>query len=122
MGDHISLRRISGKSDKVKTSTLSLNGLSPAAILISLSAAVGVVMTGLGIIWPLVPVYAVQLGAGGLQVGIIIASFNLARTLFNPLAGRLSVDNSRHRNNCVVLEGLRDKGSGVNKIVSFCMG
>jgi len=89
MGDHISLRRISGKSDKVKTSTLSLNGLSPAAILISLSAAVGVVMTGLGIIWPLVPVYAVQLGAGGLQVGIIIASFNLARTLFNPLAGRI---------------------------------
>ena len=47
-------------------------------------------MIGLGIIWPLVPVYAVQLGAGGLQVGIIIASFNLARTLFNPLAGRLS--------------------------------
>ena len=48
------------------------------------------VMTGLGIIWPLVPLYAVQLGAGGLQVGIIIASFNLARTLSNPLAGRLS--------------------------------
>ncbi|MBW2482561.1 MAG: MFS transporter [Deltaproteobacteria bacterium] len=64
--------------------------MSPAGILISLSAAVGVVMTGLGIIWPLVPVYAVHLGAGGLQVGIIIASFNLARTLFNPLAGRLS--------------------------------
>jgi MFS family permease len=37
-----------------------------------------------------VPVYAVELGAGGLQVGIIIASFNLARTLSNPLAGRLS--------------------------------
>jgi MFS family permease len=67
-----------------------LKGISPAGILISLSAAVGVVMTGLGIIWPLVPVYAVHLGAGGLQVGIIIASFNLARTLFNPLAGRLS--------------------------------
>ena len=47
-------------------------------------------MTGLGIIWPLVPVYAVQLGAGGLQIGIIIASFNLARTLANPLAGQLS--------------------------------
>ena len=67
-----------------------MKGISPAGILISLSAAVGVVMTGLGIIWPLVPVYAVHLGAGGLQVGIIIASFNLARTLFNPLAGRLS--------------------------------
>ncbi len=66
------------------------SSLSPGGILIILSAAVGVVMTGLGIIWPLVPVYAVELGAGGLQVGIIIASFNLARTLSNPLAGRLS--------------------------------
>jgi MFS family permease len=67
-----------------------MNGLSASGILILLSAAVGVVMTGLGIIWPLVPVYAVHLGAGGLQVGLIIASFNLARTLSNPLAGRLS--------------------------------
>ena len=67
-----------------------MNSLSSGGILIILSAAVGVVMTGLGIIWPLVPVYAVNLGAGGLQVGIIIASFNLARTLSNPLAGRLS--------------------------------
>jgi DHA1 family multidrug resistance protein-like MFS transporter len=47
-------------------------------------------MIGLGIIWPLVPVYAVELGAGGFQIGLIIASFNLARTFFNPLAGRLS--------------------------------
>jgi MFS family permease len=67
-----------------------MNGISASGILLILSAAVGVVMTGLGIIWPLVPVYAVQLGAGGLQVGLIIASFNLARTLSNPLAGRLS--------------------------------
>ena len=90
MVDPINLDHTSGKSDKEKAKTLPSNGLSPAAILISLSAAVGVVMTGLGIIWPLVPVYAVQLGAGGLQIGIIIASFNLARTLSNPLAGRLS--------------------------------
>ncbi len=47
-------------------------------------------MIGLGIVWPLVPVYAVELGAGGFQIGLIIASFNLARTFFNPLAGRLS--------------------------------
>jgi hypothetical protein len=49
VGDRINLRHTSGKSDKVKSSKLSANGLSPAAILISLSAAVGVVMTGLGI-------------------------------------------------------------------------
>lgn len=47
-------------------------------------------MIGLGIIWPLVPVYAVDLGASGFQVGMIIAAFNVARTLFNPVSGRLS--------------------------------
>jgi len=90
VGDPINLDHTSGKSDEVKVEKLPSRGRSPAARLITLSAAVGVVMTGLGIIWPLVPVYAVQLGAGGLQIGIIIASFNLARTLSNPLAGRLS--------------------------------
>jgi MFS family permease len=63
---------------------------SPAWILFFLSASVGVAMIGLGIIWPLVPVYAVELGASGLQVGLIIASFNIARTVFNPISGRLS--------------------------------
>jgi MFS family permease len=59
-------------------------------ILFLLSVAVGVAMIGLGIIWPIIPVYAVELGAGGFLVGLIIASFNISRTLFNPLAGRLS--------------------------------
>jgi MFS family permease len=63
---------------------------SPAWILFFLSASVGVAMIGLGIIWPLVPVYAVDLGASGFQVGMIIAAFNVARTLFNPVSGRLS--------------------------------
>jgi DHA1 family multidrug resistance protein-like MFS transporter len=47
-------------------------------------------MIGLGIIWPLVPVYAVELGAGGFLVGLIIASFNVSKTLFSPFAGKLS--------------------------------
>jgi DHA1 family multidrug resistance protein-like MFS transporter len=55
-----------------------------------LSVSVGVATIGLGIVWPLVPVYAVELGAGGLQVGLIIASFNIARTFIYPLSGRLS--------------------------------
>ena len=59
-------------------------------MLFLLSASIGVAMIGLGIVWPLVPVYAVELGAGGFQVGLMIASFNVARTLFNPLSGRLS--------------------------------
>jgi len=55
-----------------------------------LSVSVGVATIGLGIVWPLVPVYAVELGAGGLQVGLIIASFNMARTVIYPVSGRLS--------------------------------
>ena len=63
---------------------------SPARILFLLSASVGVAMIGLGIIWPVVPVYAVELGATGFQVGLIIAAFNVARAAFNPFSGRLS--------------------------------
>jgi len=63
---------------------------SSSGVLFLLSAAVGVAMIGLGIIWPIIPVYAVELGAGGFLLGLIIASFNVSRTIFNPLAGRLS--------------------------------
>jgi MFS family permease len=70
--------------------TLQPHAPSPAWILFFLSASVGVAMIGLGIIWPLVPVYAVDLGASGFQVGLIIAAFNIARTVFNPISGRLS--------------------------------
>jgi len=62
----------------------------PARILFWLSASVGVTMIGMGIIWPIMPVYAVQLGAGGTQLGFIIAAFNIARSIFNPMVGRLT--------------------------------
>ena len=79
-----------GKFDTVDNlATLPL-AFSPAWILFLLSASVGVAMIGLGIVWPLVPVYAVELGASGFQVGMIIAAFNVGRTCFNPFAGRLS--------------------------------
>jgi MFS family permease len=54
-----------------------------------LSGSVGVSMVGLGIIWPLIPVYATQLGAQGAEIGMIIASFSVARSLSNPLIGKL---------------------------------
>lgn len=62
----------------------------PARILFWLSASVGVTMVGMGIIWPIMPLYAIQLGAGGTELGFIIAAFNLARSVFNPVVGRLS--------------------------------
>ncbi len=64
--------------------------MNKSAILFILSAAVGVSMMGLGIIWPLIPVYAVELGAGGFLVGLIVAGFNISRTLLSPFSGSLS--------------------------------
>lgn len=64
--------------------------MNKSAILFILSAAVGVAMMGLGIIWPLIPVYAVELGAGGFLVGLIVASFNISRTLLSPFSGAIS--------------------------------
>jgi MFS family permease len=55
-----------------------------------LSASVGVSMLGLGIIWPLVPLYALDLGASGFEVGVIIASLNVARGFSAPIVGWLS--------------------------------
>ncbi len=57
--------------------------------LLWLSGSVMVSMVGFGIIWPLIPVYASQLGAQGLEIGVIIASFNVARSLSNPFIGKL---------------------------------
>ncbi|MFC1828373.1 MFS transporter [Thermodesulfobacteriota bacterium] len=48
------------------------------------------VVTGVGIVVPLLPVYANDLGASGLYIGLIFGSFSLSRTLFLPYFGRLS--------------------------------
>ncbi|MBG0789490.1 MAG: MFS transporter [Desulfovibrionaceae bacterium] len=61
-----------------------------AATLLTLSVSVCSVMVGLGIVWPLLPVLAVQYGAGGLIVGLIIASYNISRTALSPFVGRFS--------------------------------
>ena len=52
-------------------------------------------VTGVGIVVPLLPVYAENLGAAGLQVGLIFGSFSLSRTLFLPWFGKLSDQKGR---------------------------
>jgi MFS family permease len=44
----------------------------------------------MGIVWPLVPVYARELGASGVQLGFVISSFSMPRAVFNPVMGRVS--------------------------------
>ncbi|MDM8551074.1 MFS transporter [Desulfobacterales bacterium HSG2] len=47
-------------------------------------------ITGVGIVVPLLPVYAHDLGAGGLYIGMIFASFSISRTFCLPYFGRRS--------------------------------
>ena len=46
--------------------------------------------TGIGIIGPLMPVYAQQMGATGFGLGIIFAAFAATRMIFTPVVGRIS--------------------------------
>ncbi len=56
------------------------------ALFISIFAAV----TGVGIVVPLLPVYAHDLGASGLYIALIFGGFSLSRTVFLPWFCRIS--------------------------------
>jgi MFS family permease len=59
-------------------------------IFFTLFLAVFATTLGVGLVAPLLPVYAHGLGAGAFQIGLIFGAFSLTRTLFVPLFGRLS--------------------------------
>jgi len=52
-------------------------------------------MLGVGIISPLLPLYAEQMGATGIWIGTIFAGFSISRTIIMPIVGRLSDRNGR---------------------------
>lgn len=54
-------------------------------------------MLGLGIIGPLLPIYAENLGATGLWIGIIFSGFAAARAVFMPIVGRISDESGRKK-------------------------
>ncbi|MGD9010588.1 MAG: MFS transporter [Desulfobacteraceae bacterium] len=47
-------------------------------------------ITGVGIVVPLLPVYASNLGASGLYIGLIFGAFSISRTVLLPFFGRWS--------------------------------
>ncbi len=49
-----------------------------------------ITMVGVGIIAPFLPIYAEELGAGGVGVGLIFSGFSLARLILMPIFGRWS--------------------------------
>ena len=52
--------------------------------------SVFIALLGIGIIIPVMPVFATELGANGLALGMIIAAFSVSRGLLQPVVGNLS--------------------------------
>ncbi|MCL2341036.1 MAG: MFS transporter, partial [Proteobacteria bacterium] len=59
-------------------------------ILVTVVLAVFIALLGVGIIIPVLPVLATQLGASGFALGLITAAFSLSRGLCQPVVGNLS--------------------------------
>ena len=60
------------------------------AIFVTLFFSIFATITGVGIVVPLLPVFAHNLGASGLYIGLIFGVFSLSRVFFLPYFGRLS--------------------------------
>ena len=72
-------------------------------IFITLFIATVITMTGLGIIDPILPLYAKSMKATGIQLGIIFAGFALSRSIFAPIIGQYS---DRHGRKNLMMTGL----------------
>ena len=72
-------------------------------IYIALFFATVITMIGLGIIDPILPLYAKSMKATGVQLGIIFGSFALSRSLFAPFIGQYS---DRHGRKSLMIAGL----------------
>ncbi|RKY57314.1 MAG: MFS transporter [Candidatus Neomarinimicrobiota bacterium] len=55
------------------------------------------VMLGLGIISPLMPIYAQNMGATGIWLGLIFSGFSFSRFIFMPIVGKLSDHSGRKK-------------------------
>ena len=66
-------------------------------ILITLLLSVFIALLGIGIIIPVMPVFATELGANGLALGMIIAVFSVSRGILQPVIGNLSDRLGRRR-------------------------
>ena len=60
-------------------------------------------MLGIGIIAPLLPIYADNLGATGIWIGIVFAGFSISRAIIMPFIGKLSDQHGRKRFICIGL-------------------
>lgn len=71
--------------------------------LATLFAAVFIALLGLGIVIPLLPVYADSLGASGTMIGLMVAGFSITRGVLQPFIGGWS---DRHGRKWFLVAGL----------------
>ncbi|MFP3928555.1 MAG: MFS transporter [Desulfobacteraceae bacterium] len=69
----------------------------PKNILITLLGAIFIALMGIGIIAPLMPIYASRLGATGVGLGLMVAGFSISRGVLQPFVGRASDSYGRKR-------------------------
>ena len=65
--------------------------------LVTLLLALFIAALGVGIIAPIIPIYAMDLGATGLTLGLMIAAFSISRGALQPVVGSLSDRHGRKR-------------------------
>lgn len=72
-------------------------GAGDKRIFVTLLLTAAVTLMGLGVVVPLMPVFAKDLGASGLWLGMMLAAFSLSRGLLQPFVGVLSDRHGRKR-------------------------
>ena len=73
------------------------------SILLTILSAIFIVFVGMGIIAPILPIYAEDLGATGFALGIIMAAYAVSGGLLQPFVGTLS---DRHGRKKFLIAGL----------------
>jgi DHA1 family multidrug resistance protein-like MFS transporter len=66
-------------------------------ILITLLLALFIAFLGVGVIAPIIPIYAMDLGATGVTLGLMIAAFSISQGALQPVVGSLSDRKGRKR-------------------------
>lgn len=66
-------------------------------ILITVLSAVFVSFLGVSIIAPIIPIYAMDLGATGITLGLMIGAFSISQGILQPVVGNLSDQRGRKR-------------------------
>jgi len=70
-----------------------------------LAIAIFSAMLGVGLIVPLLPLYAQDLGATGVQLGILFAGYGISNSVLTPIMGRISDRRGRKLFLCIGLAG-----------------